>query len=354
MEREGIALAVLVALLWGTADLLGARAAGSLGTLKATLISQTFGLLLVLAFGSLARQAWQIPLSVGAIERSALLGLLSGGWGALGYLALYRALNLGPMALVSPLSSTSSAVTLLLALFLLHERLSPLHLGCVVLVILGVVLASTNGTGLMSWRGKPVASWFRRGIPWAIGATLAFGFMDFGIGASATISNWLLPVVWTRLFSVLTLALIALCMRQASASSGTPVATVSSGPSLARLPGPHGQGRVALSLRDDLPCKHVPLQLYCFYRSKQTRGRLYRCVDAGLLFAGAAGLAENAAVLGFSLATRLTTTGVTSAIASGYALVVMLYGLLACHERLTRNQVSGLALFMGSLILLTL
>ena len=28
MEREGIALAVLVALLWGTADLLGARAAG--------------------------------------------------------------------------------------------------------------------------------------------------------------------------------------------------------------------------------------------------------------------------------------------------------------------------------------
>lgn len=350
MERTGVMLAVVVALLWGTADLLAARSARTLGTLKATLVSQVCGLLLVVAFGDLVLRGWPMPLSAEALGRSALLGLVSGACGALGYLALYRALNLGSVALVSPLSSSSSAITLLLALVFLHERLSPLQLGCLIVIVLGVVMASTNGATLTELPRKPAASWLRHGIPWAVAASAAFGVMDFGIGASASISNWLLPVIWTRLFSVLVLVLISLIVRPRP--SIEEAATLRTGVSPPDLPGTGRLGHTAFFLEHDGSCLPAPFQLACFNRSKQMGGHFYTRVDSRLLLACAAGLAENAAVLGFSLATRLASTGLTSAIASGYALVVMLYGLLIYRERLSRNQLSGIALFMSSLILL--
>jgi len=351
MERIGVMLAVAVALLWGTADLLAARSASTLGTFKATLVSQVCGLLLVMAFGALVLRCWPMPLSATAMEQSVLLGLMSGACGALGYLALYRALNLGPLALVSPLSSTSSTITLLLALVFLREQLSPLQLGCVSAVMLGVVLASTDGATLNSLQRKPQASWCRHGVPWAVAASAAFGVMDFGIGASASLSNWLLPVIWTRLFSVLVLLLLSLVMRTSASVEGAPVRSAASP---TELPGAGGQGYLSLFLEDDTRSLPMPFQLSCLYRSKQTRSYYYSHVDSRLLLACAAGLAENAAVLGFSFASRLATTGMTSAIASGYALVVMLYGLVIYREKLSGNQWSGIALFMSSLILLAL
>ncbi|HAG98646.1 MAG TPA: hypothetical protein DCL75_07270 [Ktedonobacter sp.] len=66
------------------------------------------------------------------------------------------------------------------------------------------------------------------------------------------------------------------------------------------------------------------------------------------------GMLENAAVLTFSLDTRIATTGITSAIASSYALVVMLFGMLMYRERLAKNQLFGIVMFMSGLILLAL
>jgi drug/metabolite transporter (DMT)-like permease len=66
------------------------------------------------------------------------------------------------------------------------------------------------------------------------------------------------------------------------------------------------------------------------------------------------GMLENAAVLTFSLDTRIATTGIASAIASSYALVVMLFGMLMYRERLAKNQLFGIVMFMSGLILLAL
>jgi drug/metabolite transporter (DMT)-like permease len=57
-------------------------------------------------------------------------------------------------------------------------------------------------------------------------------------------------------------------------------------------------------------------------------------------------------VLTFSFDTRITTIGIASVITSGYALVVMVFGLLIYRERLARNQLCGIALFMVGLVLL--
>ena len=50
MERLGVGLGVTVALLWGSADILAALAARRLRTFKTTFVSQSIGLLALLAF----------------------------------------------------------------------------------------------------------------------------------------------------------------------------------------------------------------------------------------------------------------------------------------------------------------
>jgi drug/metabolite transporter (DMT)-like permease len=83
-------------------------------------------------------------------------------------------------------------------------------------------------------------------------------------------------------------------------------------------------------------------------------GKPFSPVATGLLLAAIAGIIENAALLTFSFDTRVATTGITSAIASSYALVVMVFGIVVCNERLARNQLMGIGIFMVGLILLAL
>ena len=158
-------------------------------------------------------------------------------------------------------------------------------------------------------------------------ATLAFGAMDFGIGASASLIGWFLPVFWSRFFSILFLTFAFLWKRQK------------------RLSHPHTLAKPASNGRT------LSLSLPGLENIAQVRYPLSK-FGAGLLLALLAGTLENAAVLTFSFDTRITTIGIASAITSGYALVVILFGILTCRERLARNQLCGIAIFMVGLVLL--
>ena len=82
------------------------------------------------------------------------------------------------------------------------------------------------------------------------------------------------------------------------------------------------------------------------------RRKPFSPVATGLLLAVVAGIIENAAVLTFSFDTRIASTGIASTIASSYALVVMLFGIAVYRERLAKNQLMGIGLFMAGVILL--
>jgi drug/metabolite transporter (DMT)-like permease len=72
----------------------------------------------------------------------------------------------------------------------------------------------------------------------------------------------------------------------------------------------------------------------------------------GILLALLAGIAENGATVSFSLDTQMATTGIASAVASGYSLIAIFFGILVYHERLSKNQVGGIFLFITGLTLL--
>lgn len=155
---------LVAAIGWGLADFTAAVASRRLGSLWVVLVSQTFSAavvtVIVLVNGD----------DVGAV--GVVLGwvAVNGAFAALGYITHYRALELGPLAVVSPIGATYALVGVVLAIVILGERPSLGILVGGVVTILGVMLTSTDlrkvraGTHTMP-----------PGLPWAIVSAVGFG-----------------------------------------------------------------------------------------------------------------------------------------------------------------------------------
>src|SRR3990170_8183074 len=134
----GIALGLGAALCWGFADYFATLASRRAGTLRVVLgfhlIATAVLAALVLGTGALA------DVSLGDVAPFLLLGAL--GWAS--YLAFYRALAIGPISIVSPVVSGYAAVTVVLAVLVLDERLSGGEIAAVATALVGVVLASSD------------------------------------------------------------------------------------------------------------------------------------------------------------------------------------------------------------------
>jgi drug/metabolite transporter (DMT)-like permease len=119
---------------WGTADFLGGLSTRRLPLLTVSLISQTVGLLLLVAVVAIhgAAPAGSEPL---------LVGIGGGLVGAAGLAALYRALAIGRMSIVAPTAALSGTVPVAWGL-LRGDRPEPIQYVGVVLAIAGIVLAA--------------------------------------------------------------------------------------------------------------------------------------------------------------------------------------------------------------------
>ena len=110
---------------------------------------------------------------------AALWGLLAGLTGAGGQLALFQALATGPAYLIFPIVSLSPAVTVLMALGLLRERLGRLAVVGLVLALVAIVLFSVQ-----SGQGDGSTG------PWlwlAIGICVAWGAQAYFMRKAATL-----------------------------------------------------------------------------------------------------------------------------------------------------------------------
>jgi drug/metabolite transporter (DMT)-like permease len=118
VERTGILLAIVVALCWGSADTIATFAMRRQGTVVTTVVSLVTSVTVLVLFGSIVFAS--LSLSPAVFLQSAGLGLLTGIMAAVGYYSLYRGLELGPLAIVSPVTTADGAVGAVLAvLFLL-------------------------------------------------------------------------------------------------------------------------------------------------------------------------------------------------------------------------------------------
>jgi drug/metabolite transporter (DMT)-like permease len=192
-------LALLASISWGVGDFLGGLKSRSLPLLVVLTVSQIAGLLAIIVVVA-ARGA-------GPPEPSFVPFALAGGLAvAIGIGAFFRALAVGTMSVVAPISAVGSAVPVLYGVAL-GERPGPLQMIGIVLAVAGVVLAAREPP-----RAGEDAARVATGAVLAMVAALGFGsFLTLMHRASEGDAFWATLV--QRIASMAIIGLIALIKR---------------------------------------------------------------------------------------------------------------------------------------------
>lgn len=158
-----ILLALASAATYGAADFLGGLASRRAGTIAIVVLSQLAGLIalvLMLPF---------LPASTPA-RGDWLWGAAAGVAGGTGVALLYRALAIGTMAVVAPITAVCAVTIPVAAAIAFGERPAPVTMGGIVLAVIAIVLvsqphAAPDATGeTQRIRARGVATAFASGV----------------------------------------------------------------------------------------------------------------------------------------------------------------------------------------------
>lgn len=166
----GPLLALAASVSWGLGDFLAGLRTRRLPVVTVLVVSQAAGLVTIVLVVAVR--------GVGPPDgRYLLYGSLAGLAGAVGLVALYRGLAIGPMSIVAPISATAAVVPVVVDL-LVGDRPSPAQDAGIALAVLGVALASRTPAGR---RVRRAAS----GVGLALVAAVAFGLLLVALGAAS-------------------------------------------------------------------------------------------------------------------------------------------------------------------------
>ena len=195
---------------WGLADFGGAVVARRLGTMTAVVLSQGSTAVVMTGVVLITGQA------VGELTAYLPWIVVVGCLGASAYAAHFRALRLGPVALVSPVGATYALVGLTLAVLVLGERPSAAALAGGIMTVFGVMLASADLPKLRAGtHGLPPA------LPFALLAALMFGVGGFILAWLSRQIGWVLTVWGARMVQVVALGVLASVVGRGPSESST-------------------------------------------------------------------------------------------------------------------------------------
>ena len=137
--------------------------------------------------------------------------------GAVSLLMLYRGLALGPMAVVSPIVAGYAAVTVLLLVLFLGERVTAGEAIAIGVTFAGVLLASTDLRHLVALVGRPLP-----GVPSAIVAMLGFGAWSALMALAVRSQDQLALILVGRVAGFAVMLLIALALRSGPPADRSP------------------------------------------------------------------------------------------------------------------------------------
>jgi drug/metabolite transporter (DMT)-like permease len=292
-----VPFALPAAVTYGIADFTGGLAARRAPVLVVTVVAQAAGLVSLL---------FVVGLVAGRPSAAAFgFGALAGIAGASGLLLYLRALAVGPMGVVAPISAVISAGLPLAVGLVGGERLGPVAVLAVAVALVAILLA-TAGT-----RNDAAAS---TGLLLGLAAGVGFGLFFIGLDATPPDSG-LWPLLGGRVASVTLLACLVL-------RHHLPLPTRTRAASLAGGPGLPAEAGV---------------------RSRTL---------APVLLMVVCGVVDTFANVLFLVATRLGDLGISSVVVSLYPVVVVLMARVVLGERLTRTQFLSAALALTASALL--
>jgi drug/metabolite transporter (DMT)-like permease len=184
---EGILFGIIAAVGWGVGDV--ATAVISRG-------GQPFAVLVVAHTGGVGLMTLVLVMGVDGPDAStgqwvAMLAL--GPVSVLTFFCLFRGLQLGPLAIVSPLLTSWSVVTLALAVVVLGETLAGHQMTGAALIVAGALLASLRLTP-----ESRAAAGIGGGVVFGLAAVLGLGFYNFFVGHLSKDLGWFMPLYVSR------------------------------------------------------------------------------------------------------------------------------------------------------------
>src|SRR5262245_45507988 len=198
---SGVLLGIATAVSWGSSDFLARFATRTTGTARALLGMQSWGAIFATILGVSAHD-WG-HLFDGSGWQPWAWGVLAGATNTAAMFALYRAFELGKMAVVAPVSASYPALTIMLSL-LSGEKLS-LYRGLgIVAALAGVILvaAGEKSGPQAAGHGREDESAYAAnrnsaaGIFWAIAAAVGFGFLFWLLGLRIIPRTGAIATVW--------------------------------------------------------------------------------------------------------------------------------------------------------------
>jgi drug/metabolite transporter (DMT)-like permease len=174
-------LAIGACISWGVADFYGGLKARAIALLWVMVLSQSAGLVLV---GALVAGAGEGPPGGDFAVYAALAGMA----GALGLLAFYRALAVGKMSVIAPISATAAVIPVVVGVAT-GDRPTAVQGAGIAVALAGVALASREAAA-ESGESRRVAT----GVGLALLAALGFGCFFIAMDAASDAD-----VLWANL-----------------------------------------------------------------------------------------------------------------------------------------------------------
>jgi uncharacterized membrane protein len=276
---------LVAALGWGLADFGGAVVGRRIGSITTVVVSQGFNALfmtvLILAGHHDLGVLWPY---IGFVA-------LNGAASATAYVTHYRALQLGPVAIVSPIGATYAVVGVALAIVVLGERPAGIAIAGGVVTVIGVMLASTDlrkvEEGLH--RQRPP------GLPWAIVSAVMFGIGGFLLGYLSQRVGWVVGLWASRMAQLVAFSTYAALRRSEIAGIG-----------------------------------------------------MNRMTAAAL----GVGLADLLGVIAFSSGAEMGFVSIVLTASAVFPLIAVVLSIVLLHERPVPNQYAGIAFVIGGLLML--
>lgn len=283
----GIFLGLAAAFCWGTSDFLAARVARGVGALRALLITQSIGL----GFVSLILW-WQGEIPE-VTPRIALIMLGIGLGQAVAVFLFYRAFEIGKLSLVAPITSGFAVVTAILAL-LSGERPGRLALVGAVLLVMGVLLVTSQHREKNTQDEAVDVRSTLRGVPEAIAAAFFYGTIFWGLDFVVPSLGAMWPLAALRVVALTLLFGAFFLLRPAPAAENV---------------------------------------------------RIVWWPSVGVA------AADTCAWLSFNFGTQNADVSIVTALSSLYSAVAIFYGILVWRERLLRVQWYGVGLILMGVLL---
>jgi drug/metabolite transporter (DMT)-like permease len=271
---------------WGLADFFGALSGRRIGAIGAVMSGQLLSAVFMTALLIVTGE------SLEPLRSNIWLLVLNGAVAAFAYTTHYKALELGPVAVVSPIGAGYAVVGVALAMLVLGERPSALALTGAGIAVVGVALVSTDLKKLRQGIQNHVP-----GLPWAVAAAIGFGVAGFLLGWISDRAGWI-PGLW-----------------------GSRVAQIA-----------------------------FYLPLVFVFRRELSHLR----PGFGLWVALLAGAADLLGVVTFAAGSERGLNSIVLAASAVFPLIAVTLSVIVFKERIVANQVVGIVLTVGGLLLLGL